>query len=318
MSVTSDGQRLGWIGAGRMGAAMVRRLVDAGRDVAIYNRTRTKAEAVAGDDAIVVDRPVELADRDVVFTMVSASADFETVVLGPDGLLSGDGPAPRVLVDSSTVSSESSQTVRDAAAERGTALLAAPVSGNPSVVAAGRLTLAVSGPRAAYDDVLPILEQLGRGVTYVGEGEVARLVKICHNVLLGVVTQSLAEITLLAQRGGTSREAFLSFLNDSVMGSTFSRYKTPALVNLDFTPTFTNPLLLKDFELGLDAGRRLGVPMPVAALAAQLVASAIGAGYDKEDFATLLLEQARRSGVELTSENADISDGLQSPRPPQA
>jgi len=318
MSVTSDGQRLGWIGAGRMGAAMVRRLVDAGRDVAIYNRTRSKADAVAGGDATVVDRPVELADRDVVFTMVSASADFEAVVLGPDGLLSGDGPAPRVLVDSSTVSSESSQTVRDAAAERGVALLAAPVSGNPSVVAAGQLTLAVSGPRAAYDDVLPILDELGRGVTYVGEGEVARLVKICHNVLLGVVTQSLAEITLLAQRGGTSREAFLAFLNDSVMGSTFSRYKTPALVNLDFTPTFTNPLLLKDFELGLDAGRKLGVPMPVAALAAQLVASAIGAGYDKEDFATLLLEEARRSGVELTSENADVSDGLESPRPPQA
>jgi 3-hydroxyisobutyrate dehydrogenase-like beta-hydroxyacid dehydrogenase len=310
MSVTSDGQRLGWIGAGRMGAAMVRRLVDAGSDVAIYNRTRSKAEAVAGDDATVVDRPVELADRDVVFTMVSASADFEAVVLGPDGLLSSDGPTPRVLVDSSTVSSESSQTVRDAAAERGTALLAAPVSGNPSVVAAGRLTLAVSGPRAAYDDVLPILDQLGRGVTYVGEGEVARLVKICHNVLLGVVTESLAEITMLAQRGGTTREAFLSFLNDSVMGSTFSRYKTPALVNLDFTPTFTNPLLLKDIELGLDVGRQLGVPMPVAALTAQLVASAIGAGYDKEDFATLLLEEARRSGVELTSENADVSDGL--------
>ena len=310
MSVTSDGQRLGWIGAGRMGAAMVRRLVDAGSDVAIYNRTRSKAEAVAGDDATVVDRPVELADRDVVFTMVSASADFEAVVLGPDGLLSGDGPTPRVLVDSSTVSSESSQTVRDVAAERGTALLAAPVSGNPSVVAAGRLTLAVSGPRTAYDDVLPILDQLGRGVTYVGEGEVARLVKICHNVLLGVVTESLAEITMLAQRGGTTREAFLSFLNDSVMGSTFSRYKTPALVNLDFTPTFTNPLLLKDIELGLDVGRQLGVPMPVAALTAQLVASAIGAGYDKEDFATLLLEEARRSGVELTSENADVSDGL--------
>jgi 3-hydroxyisobutyrate dehydrogenase len=314
--VASDGQRIGWIGAGRMGAAMAHRLVSAGYDVAIYNRTRAKAEAVAGERATVVDRPSDLADRDVVFTMVSASADLEEVVLGGNGLLSGDGASPRVLVDSSTVSAESSETVRVAAAERGTELLAAPVSGNPSVVRAGKLTLAVSGPRAAYDEALPLLEKLGRGVTYVGEGEVARLVKICHNVLLGVVTQSLAEITMLAQRGGTSREAFLNFLNDSVMGSTFSRYKTPALVNLDFTPTFTNPLLLKDFELGLDAGKRLGVPMPVAALTAQLVASAIGAGYDKEDFATLLLEQARRSGVELTSEGADVSDGL-SPGSPQ-
>jgi 3-hydroxyisobutyrate dehydrogenase len=315
MSVTSNGQRLGWIGAGRMGAAMAGRLVAAGHDVAIYNRTRSKAEAVADGSATVVDRPVDLADRDVVFTMVSDSPDFEQVVLGDEGLLSDDGRTPGVLVDCSTVSAESSQTVRDAAVERGSNLLAAPVSGNPAVVRAGKLTLAVSGPRAAYDEVRPVLEVLGRGVTYVGEGEVARLVKICHNVLLGVVIQSLAEITVLAERGGTSREAFLAFLNDSVMGSTFTRYKTPALVNLDFTPSFTNPLLHKDIELGLDAGERLGVPMPVAALTSHLVASAIGAGYDKEDFATLLLEQARRSGIELTSEDADVSDGLETDGP---
>lgn len=306
----ADGQRIGWIGAGRMGAAMASRLIAAGHDVAIYNRTRSKAEAVAGENAAVVDCPHDLADRDVVFTMVAASTDFEQVVLGPDGLLSGNGPTPSVLIDSSTVSAEASETVRAAAAQRGTQLLAAPVSGNPSVVAAGKLTLAVSGPNEAYEKVRPVLNQLGRGVTYVGEGEVARLVKICHNVMLGVVTQCLAEITLLAQRSGTSREAFLAFLNDSVMGSTFTRYKTPAMVNLDFTPTFTNPLLRKDIELGLEAGKRLGVPMPVAALTSHLVASAIGAGYDKEDFATLLLEQARRSGVELDSEAADVSDGL--------
>ena len=311
MSGSLNSPRIGWIGAGRMGAALAGRLVDAGHDVAVYNRTRSKAESVAGGRALVVDRPVDLADRDIVFSMVSASADLEQVVLGPDGLLSGDGAAPRVLVDSSTVSTSSSLTVRTAAAERGTTLLAAPVSGNPSVVAAGKLSLAVSGPREAYDEVLPLLELLGKGVTYVGEGEVARLVKICHNVFLGVVIQSLAEITVLAQRGGASREAFLGFLNDSVMGSTFSRYKTPALVNLDFTPTFTNPLLYKDFDLGLEAGKELGVPMPLAGLAAQLVASAIGAGYDKEDFATLILEQARRSGIELESEESDVSDGLE-------
>jgi 3-hydroxyisobutyrate dehydrogenase len=147
-------------------------------------------------------------------------------------------------------------------------------------------------------------------VTYVGEGEVARLVKIAHNVFLGVVIQSLAEITVLAERGGVSREAFLEFLNDSVMGSTFSRYKTPALVNLDFKPTFTNILLSKDLELGLAAGKKLGVPMPIASATGMLVASAIGAGYTDEDFATLLLEQARRSGYQPESENAVIDDGL--------
>jgi 3-hydroxyisobutyrate dehydrogenase-like beta-hydroxyacid dehydrogenase len=178
------------------------------------------------------------------------------------------------------------------------------------VVRSGKLTLAVSGPRESFDEVEPLLRLLGRGVTYVGEDEVARLVKICHNVFLGVVIQSLSEITLLAERGGTSRAAFLEFLNDSVMGSTFTRYKSPALVNLDFAPTFTMPLLSKDFDLGLAAAHDLDVPMPLAAAAAQLVASAVGAGYRDVDFAALILEQARRSGLDIAAENVIVDDGL--------
>ncbi len=150
-----------------------------------------------------------------------------------------------------------------------------------------------------FGRVEPLLAQLGRGVTYVGEGEVARLVKIAHNVFLGVVTQSLAEITVLAEKGGVSRAAFLELLNDSVLGSDYTRYKSPALVNLDFTPTFTMPLLRKDLDLGLSAARDLEVPMPLAAATAQLVAGAIGAGHVEEDFATLILEQARNSGITL-------------------
>ncbi|MFC0111751.1 NAD(P)-dependent oxidoreductase [Kibdelosporangium aridum] len=300
---------IGWIGAGRMGAALVKRLIDAGYDVAIHNRTRAKAENLG---ATVVDRPADLADRDVVFTMVSASADLEQVTAGKDGLFTDQGTAPGILIDSSTVSTAASAAVRVAAAKRGTTLLAAPVSGNPKVVSSGKLTLAVSGPRDAFDTVQPLLEHLGRAVTYVGEDEVARLVKICHNVFLGVVIQSMAEITVLAEKGGVSRAAFLEFLNQSVMGSVFSQYKTPALVNLDFTPTFTMPLLLKDFDLGLAAARELEAPMPVAAATAQLVASAAGAGLVDQDFAVLVQEQARRSGLTLEPENADVTDGLDS------
>jgi 3-hydroxyisobutyrate dehydrogenase-like beta-hydroxyacid dehydrogenase len=302
-----DRPRIGWIGAGRMGLQLAGRLVDAGHDVAIFNRTRSKCAPVVEKGAVAVDTPAELADRDVVFSIVSASADLLEVV---NGLLSDPAVAPGLLVDCSTVSTEASAEVRENAAKRGTDYLAAPVSGNPKVVAAGKLTLAVSGQEATYQAAKPLLDLLGRQATYVGDDEVARLVKICHNVFLGVVTQSLAEITMLAEKGGASRAAFLEFLNNSVMGSTFSRYKSPAFVNLDFSPTFTMPLLLKDFDLGMAAAHDLEVPMPVAAVTAALVASALGAGHRTEDFATLLLEQARRSGVELTSENAVVDDGL--------
>jgi 3-hydroxyisobutyrate dehydrogenase-like beta-hydroxyacid dehydrogenase len=300
---------VGWIGAGRMGYALIERLLDAGYDVSVYNRTRSKAEPLAERGAKLVDTPAQLADRDVVFIMVAASDDLEDVTAGEDGLLTADA-SPQVIVDCSTVSAAVSEKIRGLAADRGTTLLAAPVSGNPKVVRSGKLTLAISGPREAYDRTEHLLRPLGRGVTYVGEGEVARLVKICHNVFLGVVAQSLSEITVLAEQSGTSRQAFLEFLNNSVMGSVFTRYKSPALVNLDFSPTFTNVLLRKDFDLGLQAAREHGVPMPVAALAAEMVSSAIGAGHTSEDFATLLLEQARRSGVELVSEEAVVDDGL--------
>jgi 3-hydroxyisobutyrate dehydrogenase-like beta-hydroxyacid dehydrogenase len=303
---------VGWIGTGRMGYQLALRLVKAGYDVAAYNRTRAKCEPLAAHGAKVVDRPADLADRDVVVIMVSADSDLESVISGEGGLLTGtaDCAVPKVIIDSSTVSTESSARIRAVVEACGAQFLAAPVSGNPKVIAAGKLTVAASGPRAAFDAVEPLLAQFGRGVTYVGEGEAARLVKIAHNVFLGVVIQSLTEITVLAERGGVSRAAFLDFLNDSVMGSTFTRYKTPALVNLDFHATFTNVLLRKDLQLGLAAGKQLDVPMPLAAAADMLIAQAIGAGYTADDFATLVLEQARRSGYQIEPENVPVDDGL--------
>jgi 3-hydroxyisobutyrate dehydrogenase len=302
--------RVGWIGCGRMGTAMAKRLIVSDHDVVVTNRTRAKAEVLGELGATVVDSPRDLADCDIVFVMVSADAQLMDVVSGPIGVLANDSSTPSVIVDCSTVSMETSANVRVACELRGVDFLAAPVSGNPKVVAAGKLTLAVSGPKDAFDRVRPLFELLGHGVSYVGEGEGSRLVKICHNVLLGIVTQSLAEITVLAERGGVPRSAFLEFINSSVMGSTFSKYKTPAFVNLDFTPTFTPVLLRKDFELGLAEAKKMNVPMPLAALCTQIVISAIGAGYVNDDFAVLLLEEARSAGLVLESENLTIDDGL--------
>jgi 3-hydroxyisobutyrate dehydrogenase len=302
--------RLGWIGTGRMGSALAGRLLDAGHELTVYNRTRAKAQPLAERGARVVDAVADLAGLDVVFTTVSASADLADVVLGEGGLLSRADVAPGVIVDSSTVSAEVSAQVRSAAALRGTALIAAPVSGNGNAAAAGRLSVVASGPPEAFERVRPYLEAFGRSVTYAGEGETARLVKLAHNVFLGVVTQALAEVTVLAEKGGVPRAAFLDFLNNSVLGSTFTRYKTPAFVRLDLAPTFTPVLLRKDFDLGLEAARRLEVPMPVAALTHQLVQALIGRGHADEDFAALLPEQAAAAGLALLPEDVPVDDGL--------
>jgi 3-hydroxyisobutyrate dehydrogenase len=307
-----EDKRLGWMGCGRMGRALATRLLEAGCDLAVYNRTRTKAEPLAELGARIVDEPMELAERDIVFTTLAGSADFEQVLAGPGGLLSNPDVAPSIIVDSTTISAEASEHVRSKAAQRGTALLAAPVSGNPKVVQAGRLTMVLSGPEEAYAEVRPFLEILaGGGVIYAGDGDRARLVKVCHNLMLGVVAQTLAEILVLGEKGGVSRASMMEFLNSSVLGSTFTRYKTPAYVNLDFAPTFTPVLLLKDFDLGHEAARELGVPMPVAAAAQQVVQGLVGDGYTDVDFAALIELQAKLSGLELEPEGAPVSDGLE-------
>jgi 3-hydroxyisobutyrate dehydrogenase len=305
--------RIGWIGTGRMGAAMASRLARAGADLRVWNRTRSKAEPLTETGATLVDSIADLAGRDVVFTMVSSDPDLEDVLVGDGGLLRQKGLAPGVVVDSSTVSAETSRAMRASCATVGTEFLAAPVSGNAKVVAAGKLSLVVSGSEGVYKRVLPLLEQLGQHVTYVGEGDTARLVKICHNLFLGVVMQSMAEITVLAERGGVSRAAFLEFLNNSVMGSIFTRYKMPALVHLDYTPTFTPVLLRKDFDLGLAAARELDVPMPLAAATAQLVQAVVSSGRTSEDFAVLLDQQAALSGIALEPEDSPVDDGLAPP-----
>ena len=314
MTGTSQGAGLsahsiGWIGAGRMGFAMVKRLLAAGCKVAVYNRTRSKAEPLTQFGATLVDTPSALADRDLVFSMVSEGSDLREVVTGAQGLLAGKGK-PKLFVDCSSVAESDSQAVRDALDKVGVPMLAAPVSGNAKVVKAGKLTVVASGPRTAFAIAEPYLAALGQGVTYVGEGELSRIVKICHNLYLGIVTQALAEVTVLAQKRGVTRHDFLEFLNRSIMGSAFARYKMPAFVNLELTATFTPILLRKDLDLGLKAGEQLGVPLPLTALTRQYVQKTVDAGHEERDFAVLLVEQAKASGLELKSENAVVNDGL--------
>ncbi len=300
--------KLGWIGTGRMGYEMAARLAKAGCDLAAWNRTRSKAEPLEKYGAKVVGALPELASRDIVFCMVSTWDDVKEVV---GKLLSGSA-RPRMVVECSSISLDGSAELRGLLKDKGIEYLAAPVSGNAKVIKAGKLTFVVSGPKTAYEAARPYLDMMGTGSSYVGEGELARIAKICHNVHLGVVIQSLCEITILAEKAGMPRHAFLDFLNKSVMGSMFTRYKTPALVNLDFKVTFTPHLLRKDLDLGLDAGKEFDVPMPLSSMTRDLLQTMIGHGMTQEDFATLIRMQARASGIDLKPENVPVGDGLSS------
>ena len=319
---TTNTQKIGWIGMGRMGYQMAERLLKAGHQVSIWNRTKSKAEPLTQYGGKVVDNLSDLAGVDVLFVMVSTGKDVMNVLYGADGVVpNGKGKMPSIVVDCSSISVDDSVELRSKLSSLGAELIACPVSGNAKVIKAGKLSAVASGPEAAFRKVEDLVKVFApNGVAYVGEGELARICKIAHNVMLAVVIQNLIEITLLANKMGVPREAFLAFMNNGVMGSTFTKYKSPALVNLDWTTTFTPELLLKDIDLGLELGREWKVPMPSTAATREVLQSHIGnailqadpKAYLEKDFTTLMETMAAASGMKLTSENKNVPTGLES------
>ncbi|NWG26698.1 MAG: NAD(P)-dependent oxidoreductase [Pseudorhodoplanes sp.] len=317
--MATNTQRIGWIGMGRMGFPMAERLIKAGYQVSIWNRTRSKAEPLAAIGGKVVDKLSQLADVDVLFSIVSTGKDLKEVYFSKDGVLAA-GKMPKIVVDCSTISVEDSVDIRKRLKDTHSDFVACPVSGNAKVIKAGKLSAVASGPEAAFRKVSDIVEVFApSGVSFGGEGELARVCKIAHNVMLGVVIENLIEITLLANKMGVPRHAFLAFMNNSVMGSMFTRYKSPALVNLDWTTTFTPELLRKDLDLGLELGREYDVPMPVTAATREVLQGHFGAAmlkpdpekYLAGDFAALMETMALAAGMKLTSENKNVPTGLE-------
>jgi len=319
--MAQNSPRIGWIGAGRMGQPMAELLLKAGHDVSVWNRTAAKAEPLGRLGAKVVRSVAELAQTDFVFSIVSTGRDLEEVYFGAGGVAADRAKLPAIFVDCSTIGVDESAAIRARLAALGADYIAAPVSGNARVIVAGKLSAVASGPEAAFRKVEPLIKAFApNGVSYVGEGELARVCKIAHNVMLGVVIENLIEITLLANKMGVPRHAFLAFMNNSVMGSTFTRYKSPALVNLDWTTTFTPELLRKDIDLGLELGRENDVPMPVTAAAREVLQSHFGAAtlkpdpekYLAGDFAALIETMALAAGMKLESEQQAVPTGLES------
>lgn len=304
--------KIGWIGLGRMGEAMVTKLLKAGHDVHVWNRTASKAQHLADYGAKIETAKIDLAGCNVVFTMVSTTNDLIEVLFGEGGLVTGT-KKPQVVVDSSSISQEGSIEIRKKLEGMGIAYLCAPVSGNGKVAKAGKLLVVASGPKATYDIVEPYLQAMARKTMWVGEGELARIWKIAHNTMFGVIIQNLCEITVLAEKAGIPRNVFLESINDSVLGSMYTRYKSPVLCNLTFDQvTFTPKLLLKDMDLGMGTAKAYGVAMPAAAATRESISRLVGHGHDNVDFAILLKETADDAGLKIEPLNLQIPDGLTS------
>jgi 3-hydroxyisobutyrate dehydrogenase-like beta-hydroxyacid dehydrogenase len=280
--------RIGLAGLGRMGVPMAERLLAAGHELVVWNRTRATAEEFAAATqgrVTVAEEPGRLlADGGLCLTVLADDAALEAV--------SGEvlaGASGGTLVDLSTVSVPASQRVAEAAERAGVAYLRAPVSGNPGVVRAGNLAIMVSGPRDIYEQAKPILEAIGPHLFHVGEAEEARVAKLALNLMVAGTAELMAEAIVLGEAHGLDPKDLLEVMGSSAVGSPFVKYKTEPLLNGDYSATFTTAMMLKDAGLIREAAGERGLDLPVGGLLETLLEATVEAGHGDADFMALLL-----------------------------
>jgi 3-hydroxyisobutyrate dehydrogenase-like beta-hydroxyacid dehydrogenase len=281
-----------------MGSRITRRLLAAGHTVIGHNRTRAKADWLIAEGMAWAASPRAVAEvAEVTFSMVTGTAALEAITRGPDGVVAGLGPG-KVYVDMSTASPKASQELAGLVAERGAAMLDAPVSGSVVTLEEGRLSIMVGGDRDVFDRVLPILREIGPTVTHVGPHGLAVLMKIATNLSLAVQMAAFSEGVLLAEKGGIPRETAVQVLLHSVIASPMVRYRGPFVLKQPEEAWFDVDMMQKDLLLALEAGRELDVALPTTAVSNQLLTAARAMGLQERDFASVFTVLARMSGLE--------------------
>jgi len=289
---------LGYVGLGVMGGRMAARLLAKGHRVTGFNRTRSKAEALAGDGLRVADTPRDVAAAaDVTFVMVANSAALRAVADGPFGLVAGLGH-DKILVDMSTVSPVVSRELAARAREAGAQMVDAPVSGSVLTLEQGKLSIMVGGDRQTFDRVRPILEDIGPKVTYVGANGLAVSMKIATNISVAVQMLAFAEGVLLAEKSGIARETAVDVMTNSAIGSPMLQYRGPFVLQMPEQAWFDTAMMQKDLQLALDMGRDLRVPLPTTSTANEWLTATRAMGLSAADFAAVFQALARAAGVE--------------------
>ena len=289
--------KLGFVGLGVMGGRVAKRLLDAGHDVTGYNRTRPKAAWLVEQGMALADTPRQVAEAaDVVFSMVTNTAALEAVADGDDGVLAGLS-AGKTYVDMSTVSPAFSRALAERAAERGAAMLDAPVSGSVVTLEEGKLTLMVGGDEDVFEKVRPILLDIGPKATHVGRNGLAVTMKIATNLSLAVQMLAFSEGVLLAEKSGIPREVAAEVLLHSVIASPMVKYRGPFVLEMPAEAWFDVNMMQKDMNLALELGRQVDVPLPTTSTTNEFLTAARGMGLAEQDFAVVFQVLARLAGV---------------------
>ena len=285
---------IGFIGMGHMGSHMAPRLIRAGYHLTVYDRTREKAQAIAG--ASVAETPNEAAaNSEVVISIVTDDAAQEEVMLGPDGVLAGMH-AGSVIIDMSTVSPRSSRHLFQAARAKGVAMIDAAVSGSVPQVEQGSLLIFVGGEHETYQQCKPILDTLGQSSFYMGPSGMGTTMKLVVNTLLGLGMQALAEAIALGEKAGIEKGLLLDVLGQTTVLTSGQKSKLANVKREQYPTQFALSLQHKDLRLILSEADEISVSMPTTAAAQQMYTAALVKGMD-EDFSIMIKFMEQLAGV---------------------
>jgi len=274
-------RRIGFIGLGIMGLPMVKNLMKAGYELIIYNRTRSKAEALHESGAVVADTPRDVAhNSEVVIIIVTDTPDVKQVLFGNTGVIAGSHDG-LIVIDMSTISPIATQEFAQKLAEKGVQFLDAPVSGGDIGAQKGTLTIMVGGNASAYQQCLPIFEVLGKRITHVGPNGSGQMVKLCNQILCAVNMLSVCESLSLAKKSGLDPETMLQVVTAGAGGSWALENLGPKIVRGELEPAFMVKLIQKDLRLVIEAAQKNNLPLPATALANQFF-TGLEAGGDGE------------------------------------
>ena len=288
---------LGYVGLGAMGSQMADRLMAKGHKVTGYNRTKSKADWLVQKGMTFAESPRAVGQAaDFIFVMVTNSASLEAVANGPDGLLAGLSTG-KVVIDMSTVNPEVSRKIASRVRETGADMVDAPVSGSIITLQQGKLSVMVGGPKATFDRIKPILDDVGPKVTHVGDNGLALVMKIASNLSLAVQMLAFSEGVLLAEKSGIPRATAVDVLTHSAIASPMVVYRGPFVLQMPEEAWFNVNMMQKDMMLAMELGRQVNVPLPTTAVTNEYLTAARAMGLVEEDFATMFKVLASMAGV---------------------